>query len=563
MTPKVSIIVPLYNSQDTISRCIKSIKKQTYYNFECIIINDGSTDESVKAAEIAIKDDTRFRLISQKNKGVSKARNKGIDEATGEWITFVDSDDSIEPNRIYFALNAEQFECDIIKCDIYNHHEDGSETTVWSVPYGEYTIDDKRLLSSDKFDNSACYTNLYKRKLLVDNKIRFPNCNFAEDFIFNSEAYLASEKLFSIEIPLYNYYHDKKSEDLSSTLSAARFINTLNCFEDSLTRFKKYPKWNVFRDVYMKNFLERKSISRLRSKQIDYVVPYVNNKDPKWIEKFNKYSDKKIDNDVNGNIRFDGSDEMLKYHFRSLAKNMPFVGVVHLLVDDYSQVPEWLNRKYVHVVPHSSFIPEEYLPVFNSTAIEMFLKNIPGLTEKFIYSNDDIYYLNEIKPKFYFDEDKIKINLEEHIFDWPGEEAPLYKIIFTNSWNVARYGDYKKYTDHLYPLPPHCELPYRKSNVKNVFNKYEKIIRNSITKFRDKTNICQYIYLFEEYFNRNLKLESHSYKLLNSKSKKEDIKSAFEVRSVCFNDTTDDTSARDYFLSLLKEKFPDKCKYEN
>lgn len=93
---KVSVIVPIYNAEKYISECIESITCQTYKNLEIILINDGSLDNSIKICKQYAKNDDRIKLIDVENHGVSYARNKGIEEATGEYIIFIDSDDIIK-----------------------------------------------------------------------------------------------------------------------------------------------------------------------------------------------------------------------------------------------------------------------------------------------------------------------------------------------------------------------------------------------------------------------------------------------------------------------------------
>ena len=93
--PAVSIIVPIFNTEQYLSRCLDSIESQTFNDWECILINDGSTDKSENICNEYANKDSRFKVINQKNSGVSAARNAGLDVAKGEWIGFVDSDDWI------------------------------------------------------------------------------------------------------------------------------------------------------------------------------------------------------------------------------------------------------------------------------------------------------------------------------------------------------------------------------------------------------------------------------------------------------------------------------------
>ena len=97
---KISIIVPIYNSEKYLDECLLSIQNQSYTNFEVLLINDGSTDNSNFICEKFVSQDVRFRHFSQENKGVSSARNYGLKEASGEFITFIDSDDYVEANHL-------------------------------------------------------------------------------------------------------------------------------------------------------------------------------------------------------------------------------------------------------------------------------------------------------------------------------------------------------------------------------------------------------------------------------------------------------------------------------
>lgn len=95
-----SIIIPLYNTENYIEKCLKSVMWQTYENYECIIINDGSTDLSCEKAKEYIKSDNRFIVLEQENKGLSMARNYGIQKASGDYLVFLDSDDFLEWNGL-------------------------------------------------------------------------------------------------------------------------------------------------------------------------------------------------------------------------------------------------------------------------------------------------------------------------------------------------------------------------------------------------------------------------------------------------------------------------------
>jgi glycosyltransferase involved in cell wall biosynthesis len=115
--PKLSIVIPVYNVEDYIEKCLDSIRGQTFTDFEVICVDDGSTDYSGMLCNRYRRIDKRFKVIHQENAGVSSARNRGIDEASGEWLTFVDPDDWIN-NEFYERLfEAQQkFDADVVHC---------------------------------------------------------------------------------------------------------------------------------------------------------------------------------------------------------------------------------------------------------------------------------------------------------------------------------------------------------------------------------------------------------------------------------------------------------------
>ena len=101
----ISIIIPLYNAENTIQNCIDSVLQQTYHNIEVILVNDGATDNSQHICEECAQNDNRIKIIQQKNSGVSSARNNGMEYATGEYIMFLDSDDTLAPNACELLYN--------------------------------------------------------------------------------------------------------------------------------------------------------------------------------------------------------------------------------------------------------------------------------------------------------------------------------------------------------------------------------------------------------------------------------------------------------------------------
>ncbi len=115
---KVSLIIPVYNTEKYLRQCLDSVISQTFKEFECICINDGSTDNSLPILQEYINKDIRFKLIDKKNEGVSVARNTGIQNATGKYIVFIDSDDWITKDYIEVLYNTiEKYDCDLVSSD--------------------------------------------------------------------------------------------------------------------------------------------------------------------------------------------------------------------------------------------------------------------------------------------------------------------------------------------------------------------------------------------------------------------------------------------------------------
>lgn len=171
---KVSIIIPFYNSENYLSRCIESAAGQTYSDIEIILINDGSTDGSEKVCMSYAQSDPRIRLITQDNKGVSVARNAGLDAATGDLISFIDSDDYVENDYIeYLAGLLEKSGSDMACCG----HEDNKNTSEPRIITGSEECLKDYLTSKDIF--ASVWGKIYRRSLF--DGIRFPEGKRFED----------------------------------------------------------------------------------------------------------------------------------------------------------------------------------------------------------------------------------------------------------------------------------------------------------------------------------------------------------------------------------------------
>lgn len=206
-TPLVTVVVPVYNVEPYISACIKSIQNQTHENLEILIINDGATDDSIKRVQYLIDTDKRISVISQENAGLSAARNTGIDNAHGEYIALVDSDDVIKPNFIKDLLSeAIKNDADIVRGSFRDLDGDIPKGWVADMPATQ-SINGRTVL--DKFlDNStsfAVWSSLYKTEFLNDNKLRFTPGILLEDGDFTTRAYLKAKTIINISKADYEY----------------------------------------------------------------------------------------------------------------------------------------------------------------------------------------------------------------------------------------------------------------------------------------------------------------------------------------------------------------------
>lgn len=226
--PLISIIIPVYNAEKTIERAIKSIQNQNFSDFELLLINDGSHDNSRQIIELFANEDSRIKLYNEKNSGVSSARNKGITHANGKYILFLDADD-------YYVENA--FETIIPELD------EGTQLVIFGyiIQYGkEYSksvLPDYKNLEFNNKKNfrdfavslisnemiNAPWNKIYLTRYIKENKIIFPpDLNIGEDLKFNLSVIRDIQNVKISNKPLVNYTV-KKGEGLVSKFRKNRF----------------------------------------------------------------------------------------------------------------------------------------------------------------------------------------------------------------------------------------------------------------------------------------------------------------------------------------------------
>lgn len=210
----ISVIMPAYNSEKYIQTAVKSVLAQTYRDFELIIVDDGSRDGTLEIINDLARQDPRIRIFSQPNAGPSSARNRGIRESLGDWLYFMDSDDTIEPEMFDGMVRAGE-NTDMVICGVMKHFLQTKSNKQMALNSCEINSQDefKAYLSkviadpqTDVFFNYI-WNRFIKASLIKNNNIRFDeNIILGEDFLFITEVFLYTEKIRILEKCYYHYY---------------------------------------------------------------------------------------------------------------------------------------------------------------------------------------------------------------------------------------------------------------------------------------------------------------------------------------------------------------------
>ena len=277
---KFSVIIPAYNCEKTISKCLKSILDQSYKNIEIIIIDDGSSDNTFKICSDFKNKDNRIILKTQKNKGVSCARNEGLAIATGEYISFIDSDDYLEKDALYQILKIIQlYKCDIVK---FQKIKETSKKNFLSKnsSYGLFSIkQDKNKILNMYFkyhDFDCVITSVFKAKLL--KLLKFDTRFFVgEDYLFYFYALKNANTIFVSEKLLYHYVYD--SQSLTNNLNLDKLISKLyNHIDIDEILFKELNKINAS-EFLIYNNKSSYNVFKTYIKLFSYICSYKQFKD--------------------------------------------------------------------------------------------------------------------------------------------------------------------------------------------------------------------------------------------------------------------------------------------
>ena len=245
----VSVIVPVYNSEKYICRCLDSILAQSYTDFELLLINDGSKDTSGVICEEYSAKDSRVRVFHRENGGVSSARNMGLDNAKGEWVTFIDSDDWVESE--YLMALVSHLDVDIVVCSV--NSTDGKRWIMHDDICSTRGFIDKYI---DTPIVRAPWGALLRLDIINRNGIRFDShIRYGEDMVFNMQYFLYCETFKTLDYVGYNYFQYPEEE-----ISTKKYDLTL---EETL--------YSLTKTLSVKDELNKKNGTKL-SYDIDYMV---------------------------------------------------------------------------------------------------------------------------------------------------------------------------------------------------------------------------------------------------------------------------------------------------
>ena len=245
---------------------------------------------------------------------------------------------------------------------------------------------------------------------------------------------------------------------------------------------------------------------------------------------------------------------------------MPFVRNIILIVARESQVPDWIDTNNVRIVYHKDFIPKEFLPTFNSCTIESFLYNIPDISDRFLYFNDDMFALNLISVNDLFTGSKPNIKF---LFHDSYNKANIYRCHCRNGLDLVSTAlNVDKYPAGKLMCPEHSVAPMLSSTLYAIRDLCDDKIKRTISKVRMPYNINQYIYSYYQYFTNNYVDSICNYMYLEIKDSLVSVRNALfskDIQILCLNDSEkikNYKQTKDELLKIFEERFPDKCKYE-
>lgn len=292
---EISIIIPVYNAEKYITKCIKSIQEQSFKDYELILINDGSTDKTLDVIQKMGKLPQKTKIITIKNSGVGVARNTGLQYAMGNYITFIDSDDYIEKDYLESLYqNATKYKADIAAGNFF-YVRNNEKIKNNLIRTGMIEKIDSKTLYQYFFENigASVWAKLYKKEFIKNQK--FSTAKMGEDLFFNLRGILSNKscKIYIFDKPIYDYMDNMNSSSYKKNLSLIedwkkeiQLIETTNQYEEKIildtlvmqvyrlynehVHYAIITKEYQYKDIYetLKELIKEKKIVELAQKGI-------------------------------------------------------------------------------------------------------------------------------------------------------------------------------------------------------------------------------------------------------------------------------------------------------
>ena len=335
------------------------------------------------------------------------------------------------------------------------------------------------------------------------------------------------------------------------------------------------------------------------SQKIDFVIPWVDGNDPAWLAEKAKYDylADDSDNEVNSKERYRDWG-LMKYWFRSVEKYAPWVNVIHFVT--WGHVPEFLNVDHpkIHIVNHKDFIPEDCLPLYNASAIEMVLNRIPNLSENFVYFNDDTFLTNPVVEKDFFVDGVPCGYFEDNPFFSYGNSNyghQVFNALFLINKNFDKHGMIKNNIRKYFSQPffsraffytllsapwrmvlgipaPHMPSAFAKSTWDKVWNAEPEILNATLhSKFRKSQNVQQELFRYWQFMEGNFvpqKIIGKYFRLTEENLNQicDEIK-ACRYKEICLNDgpaanVANFENAKRKIKEAFEMRMPQKCSFE-
>ncbi len=277
MEKLISVIVPVYNIEDYLPRCVDSLLAQTYQNLEIILVDDGSVDTSGAICDGYAKKDARIKVVHKKNGGLSDARNAGMDVATGKYIGFVDGDDWIDQDMyrsMYEACEKEQAQ--IAVCRYKQIRTSSGETF---VPEIDASTGNSVLLSKTRAleaylcedEQYVIYNSVWSKLFLAEmvKDMRFPVGKNSEDIMFTTKAFCKMERLAYLNAPYYNYVLDREGSIMNEKVGQRRLRDEIPFWQEQISHLAKEGMTE----------LSDKAAYRFYRRLLFYYIDFMENKD--------------------------------------------------------------------------------------------------------------------------------------------------------------------------------------------------------------------------------------------------------------------------------------------